>query len=288
MEEYCFMEHKIIHLKDYFPRLGENDRDATVEAYLQTNMTEMGRQDCKRPVLIVCPGGGYEMCSQRESEPIAVSFLPDGFNVFTITYSVAPHRFPAQLQEMAALLELIHLHSDDWNCDTQKIVLIGFSAGGHLAAHYANAYDCPEVRALFPQSKPVNATVLAYPVISAEPGIGHMGSFDNLLGTQQRTEIEIERFSCDKLVSNHTPPAYLYHMAEDGTVAPENSLLYAKALMKRGVPCEMHLYPHGYHGTSTCDTQTVNDPRKDVVYSASWLFEAKAWLKYMGIVYDGE
>ncbi len=279
------MEHKIIHLKDHFPQLGAQGRDATVEAYLQYNMTEMNRQDRKRPVMVVCPGGGYGMCSQREAEPIGLPFLADGFNVFVITYSVAPNRFPVQLQEVAALMELIYANSDAWNCDTDKIAIIGFSAGGHLAAHYSVTYDCPEVRELFPQSKPVNATVLAYPVISADPKVGHMGSFDNLTGKTERTPEEIEKFSCDKQVTDKTPPAFLYHMAGDNVVPAENSLRYAGALIRHGIPCELHLYPHGYHGTATCDCQTGDDLSAGVLHSASWLADARAWLKYMGIAY---
>ncbi len=279
------MEHKIIHLKDYYPALGSDGRDAVVEAYLQKNMEEMGRQDRKRPVMIVCPGGGYAMCSQREAEPIAVSFLPDGFNVFTITYSVAPNRFPVQLQEVAALMELIYANSDAWNCDTDKIAIIGFSAGAHLTAHYSTAYDCPEVRAMFPQSKSVNASILAYPVITADPACGHMGSFDNLTGKEQRTPEEIEKFSCEKLVSDKTPPAFLYHMAGDDVVPVQNSLLYAQALISRNIPCELHIYPHGYHGSSTCDRQTADDLSADALHSASWLADARRWLRYMGIAY---
>lgn len=279
------MEHSILHLKDSFPVLGQDGRDATVEVYLQRNMKEMGRQDRKRPVMIVCPGGGYAMCSQREAEPIAMEFLPDGFNVFVLQYSVSPHRFPVQLQEIAALMELIYSNTEKWNCDTDKIAIIGFSAGGHLAAHYSNAYDCPEVRAMFPMSKPVNATILGYPVISADPEIGHMGSFTNLTGKEKRTEEEIARFSCDKLVSEKTPPAFLYHMAEDSLVPAMNSVVYAQALLARKIPCELHIYPHGYHGTATCNAQTGDILSDAALHSACWLQAARNWLRYMGIAY---
>ena len=96
------MRYERIHLKDSFPFLGEEGCDPTVVLYLPYNMKEMGREKQKRPCLIVCPGGGYERCSEREAEPIALHFLPEGFNVFVLTYSVAPHRFPTQLLEVAA------------------------------------------------------------------------------------------------------------------------------------------------------------------------------------------
>ena len=102
------MRYEILHLKDFFPALGENGRDATLAAYLPDNLTEMGRDNEAHPSLLICPGGAYCFCSQREAEPIALHFLPEGFNVFILYYSVHPYRFPAQLCEVAAAMELIH------------------------------------------------------------------------------------------------------------------------------------------------------------------------------------
>ena len=129
------MKHEILHLKDHFPFLGADGCDATVELYLPFNMTEMHRENQKRPCIVVCPGGGYGFCSQRESEVIALPFLAEGFNAFVLTYSVYPHHFPVQVREVAAVLELIHANADAWNCDPNRVAIIGFSAGGHLAAH---------------------------------------------------------------------------------------------------------------------------------------------------------
>lgn len=279
------MEHKIIHLKDFYPFLGNDGCDATVEIYLPYNMTEMNRQNRKRPCMIVCPGGGYAMCSQREAEPIAVQFLTEGFNVFTITYSTAPHRFPTQMLEVAALMELIYKNADEWNCDTEKIAIIGFSAGGHLAAHYSTMFDCKEVREFFPESRSVNASVLCYPVITADPNGGHMGSFDNLLGKTERTEEEINYFSCDRNVKPTTPPAFLWHTASDNCVPVANSLLYAKALSENKVPFELHIYPVGAHGLSTCDANTLDGVDKYTDHANAWLDSVRKWLKLIGIAY---
>ena len=95
--------------------LGAADAAPTLTAYLPDNLSEMGRQERLRPCLLICPGGGYVMCSQRESEPIALQFLPEGYNVFVLTYSVAPHRFPTQLREVAAAVELIHARAAQWH-----------------------------------------------------------------------------------------------------------------------------------------------------------------------------
>ena len=87
------MKHERLELKNYFDFIGANGENPVVETYLPYNMVEMNRQNQKRPCMVVCPGGGYGMCSERESEPIALQFLSEGFNVFVLTYSVAPHRF---------------------------------------------------------------------------------------------------------------------------------------------------------------------------------------------------
>ena len=109
------MKNEFLHLKDYFPFLGEEGRDPLLEINLRYNMTEMNRENDKRPCIVICPGGAYGMCSQREAEPIAVNFLPEGYNTFTVWYSVAPNCFPAQIREVAAVIELIYKNADKWN-----------------------------------------------------------------------------------------------------------------------------------------------------------------------------
>ncbi len=279
------MKYELIHLKDHFSALGNNNCDPTLEIYLPFNMTEMNRENQKRPCMLICPGGGYCMCSQREAEPIALHFLPEGYNVFILTYSVNPNRFPTQLREVAAAMELIYKNADEWNCDTSKIAIIGFSAGGHLAAHYSTMYDCKEVREMFPESKPVNASVLSYPVITADPKYAHLGSFDVITGKspEERTEEEINYFSCDRNVKESTPPAFLWHMSGDNGVPVENSLLYSAALSKYKIPFELHIYPKGWHGSSTCDRQTCDDTSNEFLsHSAAWLDNLKKWLKLIG------
>ena len=272
------MRFEILHLRDTFPVLGEAGRDATLTAYLPDNLSEMNRENELRPCLLICPGGGYEFCSQRESEPIALHFLTEGFNVFILNYSTAPHRYPAQLCEVAASMELLYQHADAWHCDTARIAIMGFSAGGHLAAHYSNAYSCAEVRAVFPNSHPVSAAILCYPVITADSAWAHMGSFDALTGKSERTADEIQKFSCDRLVSAKTPPTFLWHTAVDATVPVMNSLLYAQALAAHHVPFELHIYPQGGHGLSTCDRQTLDEVLSEYEYDRTWLACAKHWL----------
>ncbi len=273
------MHHEQIHLKNHFPFLGESECDPILTAYLPYNSTQMNRQDQLRPSILLCPGGGYEMVSQREAEPIALHFLPEGFNVFVLTYSVAPHGFPVQLREVAAAMELIYQNARCWNVNTQQIAIMGFSAGGHLAAHYSTSYDCAEVREIFPESKPVQASILCYPVITSYGKQCHQGSFRKLVGHFPLTEKEDEKFSCHRQVSDSTPPAFLWHTAADAAVPVANSLLYAQALSDHNIPFSLHIYPSGPHGLATVDKQTNGELSPATLLAADWLPSLKKWLQ---------
>lgn len=267
-----------VSLKEHFAFL--NGSEAVLEAYLPYNMTEMCREHQRRPYVLICPGGGYAMCSQREAEPVALQYLKEGYNTFVLWYTVAPKHFPHALREVAASVELIHRNAEAWNCDESLVAILGFSAGGHLAALYSNAYDWPEVREVLPESKPVQASVLCYPVISADPAVAHMGSFECLLGHLPLTAEETERFSCDRLVRDTTPPAFLWHTSEDNCVPVQNSLRYATALADHHVPFELHIFPYGYHGMSICTRETLDgEITPGMQHAQCWVEESCRWLK---------
>ena len=268
-----------INLKDKYTFLGEEERNPTLACYLPYNLVEMGRADELRPTILICPGGGYGMCSEREAEPIALKFLNWGFNAIVLRYSCAPHRFPVQLCEVAAAFEEIYKNANEWHCDTTKIGIIGFSAGGHLAAHYSNAYNSDAVREVFPESKGPNFSVLCYPVISADESFAHRGSFINLLGTYPEGD-DVAKYSCDKLVSSDTPPTFIWHTTEDQAVPVKNSLVYATALADNKVPFTLRIYPYGVHGLSTVDHLTLDDDKRDSknALARQWLDDLKAWM----------
>lgn len=272
------MKYSVVHLKDHFPFLGENGKDPFVEIISPTNMDIDKCRDAKRPCLIVVPGGGYTRTSPREAEPLALDFLSLGYHTFILQYTPGPeHNFPTQLREVAALVELIHQKTDEWLCDAERIAIMGFSAGGHLSAHYCNAYDWPEVRKVFPNSHPVQACVLGYPVISADDSICHAGSFRSLIGRELTAEEKV-RFSCQNMVSERTPPTFLWHTAADQAVPVENTLVYAQALAEHNVPFEVHIFPYGRHGLGN----VKNDPAKIIPPEAfpnrQWLELARSWL----------
>lgn len=272
------MLYETIHLGKDFPQLGQNGCDPKLTVMLPDNMTEMGRKDEKHPCLLICPGGGYRAVSQREGEPIAFRFLSQGYNVFILNYSVSPNRFPTQLREVAAAMETINTNAQAWHCDLDKIAIMGFSAGGHLAAHYSNAYDWPEVREMFPESKPVKASLLCYPVITADPRHAHSGSFCHLLGKTECNEEDIQRFSCENMVSENTPPTFLWHTRTDPTVPVMNTLLYAQALVNHNVPFAVHIYPYGDHGLATVDHWCNDDLKTPDLQAADWFDAATKWL----------
>ncbi len=231
----------------------------------------------RRPTVLVIPGGGYGMCSSREAEPIALEFMNAGFSTAVLTYTkdaVSKHPLPALA--LAAALEQIAEHADEWQMDPNRVALCGFSAGGHLAAFYANCYDLPEIKEKI-DSRPVAATILGYPVISTDPSIWHRGSFRNLLG-ELPSDDKLVCFSCEKQVSAKTPPAFIWATVTDELVPVQNSLVYACALSDCKVPYELHVFPQGPHGLSTVDERVNEALEPAVARAAEWLSLAKQWL----------
>ena len=232
----------------------------------------------KRGAVLVLPGGGYSFTSEREGEPIATRFAAAGYHAFVLWYSVAPHRHPQPVADVARALCVIREHAEAWNLDPDKIAVIGFSAGGHLASSIAVHWNKPWLACIpgirTEWAKP-NALLLSYPVISSGP-FTHRGSFDCLLG-EDAPEEALALMSSEKQVGGHVPPTFLWHTFADGLVPVENSLLFAQALRTAGVPFELHVFPDGFHGLSTVDAETCTP---DVVdpHVGGWMKLAVEWL----------
>ena len=247
------MQHFNVELKELYPFLGEDGRAPRLEAFLPDNVASKYRESDLLPAILVLPGGGYGFTSDREGEPIALRFLSHGYNVFILWYSVEPHHDPVQIVEVAAAADAIRKNAGAWHVDADKLVIMGFSAGGHLAAYFSNRYDCEAVREHFPDGLGVNACVLGYPVITSGE-YTHIYSMQALLGLQPTPE-ELEYFSLEKQVKENTPPCFLWQTLEDNLVPVENTYLFAKALKEKGVPYAQYVYPHGGHGLSTASME---------------------------------
>lgn len=265
-------------LNEYFPNIGGEVGTTYVECYINPPRKTYNATAAPYPCMLICPGGGYGGVSPREGAPISLNFVSEGYQVFVLRYSVKPHCFPQQLREVAAAMEIISDHAEEWECDINNVSIMGFSAGGHLAAQYSNRYNCPEVRELFPDSKPVHRSILCYPVITADPNYRHNGSITHFVGHETTDPFE-KGCGCEHLVTENTPPTFLWHTAEDTCVPVENSLIYAKALRDHKVPFELHIYPYGYHGLATVDTFTNPELDEKIARAHAWLDDCKKWLK---------
>ncbi|WP_020616112.1 alpha/beta hydrolase [Paenibacillus daejeonensis] len=200
--------------------------------------------------VVVCPGGGYGMRAQHEGEPIAQWLNSLGITAFVLRYRVAPYPYPHAYQDAQRAIRYVRFHAAVWGLDASKIGLLGFSAGGHLTATAGTRHDEGNPDAADPvdrvSSRP-DLIVLCYPVITMKDPYTHQGSRTNQLGDQP-TEEQITLLSNELHVNEQTPPTFLWHTSEDAAVPVENSLSFAAALSRAGVPFDLHVYDHGRHG----------------------------------------
>jgi acetyl esterase/lipase len=199
--------------------------------------------------VIVCPGGGYARHAPHEADPIARWLTGLGLAAFVLEYRVAPHRHPLPLHDAQRAIRLVRSSAADWRIRPDRVAMLGFSAGGHVAATAGTHFDAGDAHAADPieqeNSRP-DALILCYAVITfAEHR--HQGSLENLLGPDAPAALR-EQLSLERQVTPQTPPTFLWHTADDASVPVENSLLFASALGRRGVPFALHVYPHGRHG----------------------------------------
>lgn len=249
--------------------------------YFLDSSIEM-RPNEKRPVILMCPGGGYEMTSDREAEPMAMQFLAMGYHVAVLRYSVCPVRYPAALLQVAESVLYLKEHADEYHIDPEKIVVQGCSAGGHLAANYGIAWNSPFLTKLMgmendPEQLCVAGLLLCYPVITSGEK-AHEESFRNLLGEQY--EEKKEELSLENQVTPDTPPTFLWHTATDETVPVENSLYFFQSCLQQGVSAELHIYPVGGHGLSLANEETCRANGIGVQKECqSWISLAQTWLE---------
>lgn len=217
----------------------------------------------KRPAVLVIPGGGYQMCSEREALPVALPYLKAGYQAFILYYSVGKNaKWPNPLDDYEEAMCLIRSNSEKWNLYPDKIAVIGFSAGGHLAASAAT----------MAKNRP-NAAILGYAVLQGE------------------TAKECEPTAPDLVseVDNLTPPCFLFATRNDELVPVINTIRFEKALVEKNISFESHIYSYGPHGFSTSDHSVEPFETPITPRAANWLQDSIDWLREVfGDFGDGE
>ena len=226
--------------------------------------------------VVICPGGGYWVTSiVKEGFAVARAFNKMGVAAFVLKYRIPNDssmldKKIGPLQDAQRALQLVRLHAKEYNIDTNKVGIMGFSAGGHLAStaatHFAHSYiDNKDNINLRP-----DFSMFIYPVISFQDSIGHIGSRDQLIGKNPPKQL-LDSFSNELQLSAKTPPTFLIHATDDDVVPVMNSVVFYEALLQYKIPAEIHIYNAGGHGFG------MNNPTtKDL-----WMESCKHWLQSM-------
>jgi acetyl esterase/lipase len=224
--------------------------------------------------VIICPGGGYaSVVMKKEGDDVAKMLNEWGVTAFVLKYRLPNdttmlHKEIGPLQDAQRAIQLVRQRAKEWKLDLKKIGIMGFSAGGHLAATAGTHFN----KAVIPNVSNTNLRpdfiILAYPVISLTDSLAHAGSRTMLLG-EHPTEEQVKGFSNELQVTTETPPTFLVHAKDDNKVKVENSIIFYNALMKNKVPAEMHLYEKGSHGFGLNNTTSPD----------KWTDWLKVWMQ---------
>jgi acetyl esterase/lipase len=234
--------------------------------------------DDPKPCVIICPGGGYRiLASEHEGTDVAKYFNSIGIHALVLKYRIPsddhqPDKKIAPLQDAQRAVQLVREHAKDWKVDPDKVGIMGFSAGGHLASSLAVHYDDIKIKENNKISVRPNFQILGYPVISFSK-FSHVGSRKNLLG-KDSTESMMNYFSNEMHVNSNTPIAFLVHAKDDKVVPIENSFIYVDALKSNGVEAELFVYETGGHGFGMINKTS----------SESWINAMKSWLQKNKII----
>ncbi len=274
------MEKKTVRLEIDYKKAGLNPEGCCGELDLYTLVKHENIELKKRPAVIICPGGGYEYCSVREAEPIALRYAAFGIPAFVLRYSCVNKMFPTALLEAAAAMAYVRSNAEELGVDADKIMISGFSAGGHLAASLAVHWNKPFVSDTLGGCSDLykpNGAVLCYPVITSGEK-RHDGSIVNIVGSDYPADM-METVSLEKQVSEATPPVFIWHTADDGCVPIENTLLFTSALAEKKIPFACHIFEKGVHGLSLCDDSTAGYEGHINPDCARWFGMAVDWIK---------
>ncbi len=257
--------------------LGDEEKDIpTLTCY------PVSCENAENGAIVICPGGGYgHLALDHEGKQIAEYFNSIGVSAFVLKYRLPGdgYRHPVPLMDAQRAIRLVRYHAKEWKIDPDKIGIIGFSAGGHLASsagtHFEKPIDTGEgADAIDTVSCRPDFMVLIYPVISMQDEITHKGSKMRLLGENPESKL-VELMSNEKQVTPETPPTFLVHANDDKSVLPENSVRFYEALRKAKVPAEMHIYLKGGHGFGM---------RPNTGPAASWPEICRQWMQQLHLL----
>lgn len=253
--------------------------DECSDAYLEAYISEPLKGLTRKAVLII-PGGGYwEVCSDRDGEPVAQAFIPYGYNAFVLHYTVdLKHPFPTQLIQAVKAIKHIKDNCNEYGISKDEVYAVGFSAGGHLAACLGILWKLPEIYEAVPMEYGYNrpaGIILMYPVISTKH---HGFSFSHLLCKKKPSDEELKKVSLEYHVDRDSTPAFVVHSSNDEVVNVKNSLALANAYSDTGLKYELHIYPDAPHGVALanhiteCEHERWNNPAM-----AEWVKMATRW-----------
>jgi acetyl esterase/lipase len=230
--------------------------------------------------VVICPGGGYGgLAMSYEGHDVARWLNTLGVAGIVLKYRHAPkYRHPIPLEDAQRSLRFVRAHAKEWKLDPNRVGILGFSAGGHLASsagtHFDYGFKNP-ADAIDAESCRPDFMILVYPVITMSDPYTHGGSRRNLLGSDADPKL-VASMSNEKQVTAKTPPTFLAHTSEDNAVPPQNSVMFYEALIKNKIPAELHIYEKGRHGLG------MNQEPK--LPFSSWTTRCAAWMDGRGIL----
>jgi len=257
----------------------QNNGDTIVHFISQPTLTIFlpDREKANGTAVIICPGGGYWINSiVKEGYAVAREFNKWGVAAFVLKYRIPNDSSMVDkkigpLQDAQRAVQLVRIHAQEWNVDANKVGIMGFSAGGHLAStaatHFADSYVGNKSNI---NLRP-DFAILIYPVISFQSNIGHLGSRDQLIGKNAQQDL-IDSFSNELRVTARTPPSFLVHATDDDAVPVMNSISLYAALLKYKIPAELHIYKAGGHGFGMHNPTTQDE----------WMDRCRNWMQSMG------
>jgi len=255
--------------------LGKEDKDVPA-----ITLYRPGPDNATGAALVVFPGGGYGGLAPHEGNDYALWLNQHGITAFVLKYRLGSngYRHPAMLNDAARAVRLVRARGGEWEIDPHRVGIMGSSAGGHLASTLLTHFDAGRPDADDPierQSSRPDLGILCYPVITMGE-YTHQGSKNNLLGKDPSSDL-VKLLSNELQVTKETPPCFLFHTYEDTAVPVENSLLFAAALRKAGVPFDLHIYQKGRHGIGLADQPPFANVHP-------WANDCLFWLKEQGFV----